>query len=142
MKDQYDMTDYFSLPIDRFKKIELKRVYYTMISKKGGFVSFVTFLLFLYLKDDYVIDNPGTINAEIPGYYQARTFYQPVPGAKPSLADYRSTIYWEPNIKTDATGKATVSFYNTVPQTDMRLMVQGITDTGTPLVSTIVYGVK
>ncbi len=41
-------------------------------------------------------------------------FYRPrylVKEANPPLADLRSTIHWEPNIMTDANGKAKISFY-------------------------------
>jgi hypothetical protein len=100
------------------------------------------YLLFINLKDGYLTDNPGSIDTEIEGYYQARTFYEPLPNAKLSMNDYRSTIHWQPDIKTDAAGKATVSFYNTLLPADVRVVVQGITDTGKPLVTATTYEVR
>ena len=47
------------------------------------------------------------------GYSPVKEFY--VPGyntAEVTAPDYRTTIYWKPDIVTDATGKATVVFYN------------------------------
>ena len=87
-------------------------------------------------------DNPGALSTDIDGYYQARAFYSPPPNAKLSVADYRTTIHWEPNIKTDAAGKATVSFYNAVPQTDIRVIVQGLMADGKPVASVAKYNVK
>lgn len=141
-KDRYDMTDYYSLPIDRFKKIELKRVVYTRTPKKGPVTTIITYLLFLSLREDFNIDNPGSINTKIEGYYQARTFYAPLPSAKPSMADYRTTIHWQPNIGTNAAGKATVSFYNTALTGNIRLIVQGLTVTGMPMAETSAYQVN
>jgi len=83
----------------------------------------------------------GWLSANIAGYYQVRTFYQPLPNAKPSLADYRTTIHWEPDIKTDAAGKATVSFYNAAPPTDVRIILQGITGNGEPVNTSASYKV-
>ena len=130
-----DYNLYYNMPIEKFKKIEIQCVILP------ASVS-LQYILFLTTKEDALIDNPGSIDTEIEGYYQARNFYEPLPGVKLSLTDYRTTIHWEPNIKTDATGKATVSFYNAVPQTDVRIVVQGITNSGIPLATTVRYEVK
>lgn len=39
--------------------------------------------------------------------------------------DMRSTIFWEPNIVTDATGKATVSFYSADKAADYSVIIEG-----------------
>ena len=46
------------------------------------------YLLYLTLADNAMIDNPGSLEATVQGYYQARTFYEPQPNAKTSIADY------------------------------------------------------
>jgi hypothetical protein len=144
-------TQYFNMPMNKFKKVVLKHMSGTIhgLSASGKallpsaeLVNVDRYLLYLTMQDNYTTDNPGFLVTEIPGYYQARTFYEPPPNAKPSIADYRSTIHWEPDIKTDANGKATVSFYNAVPQTGIRVIVQGISDVGLPLNSVGGYKVN
>lgn len=41
-----------------------------------------------------------------------------------SIKDYRSTLYWNPDVETDTAGKAHISFYNSRAK-DMTIVVQG-----------------
>jgi len=45
-------------------------------------------------------------------------------------------------VVTDANGEATVTFYNANPKTKVRIVVQGITDKGVPVSTTMGYVVK
>ncbi|MBK5279618.1 MAG: TonB-dependent receptor plug domain-containing protein, partial [Bacteroidia bacterium] len=48
--------------------------------------------------------------------------------------DYRSTIYWNPNVNTSAqTGEAIVSFYAADLETKYRIVVEGVTSLGEPI---------
>jgi len=127
---------YFTMPMEKFKKVEVHQVV------KGEEKGRLTYVIVLTTKGDALTDNPGSLNTGIEGYYQARDFYKPTPNAKPSINDYRSTINWEPNIRTNLAGKAMVTFYNAVPQTNVRVIVQGVTNTGVPLVATAGYAVE
>ena len=68
------------------------------------------------------------------GFYKDQNFYQPpyesyeVRGA--SFNDNRATIYWNGEVVTDSTGKATVSFYTADLKNDYTVIVQGITEKG------------
>lgn len=44
--------------------------------------------------------------------------------------DYRRTLYWNPNVKTDSQGRATISFYNNCRETRVNVSVAGITADG------------
>jgi len=129
-----DKNLYYSMPIDKFKSVQIKEV-----AQVGGGLKY---LVYLNMKDDYLTDNPGTLTTGVTGYYEARTFYKPFPTTRPTIADFRTTIHWEPNIKTDINGKATVSFYNAVPQTNVRIIVQGITPDGKPITAVTGYLIK
>jgi len=63
-----------------------------------------------------------------------RAFYAPVYESKEPVAqrdDFRSTIYWNPNVQTDArTGTAQVSFYNSDQVTTFRITTEGIGTAG------------
>jgi hypothetical protein len=131
-----DRNLYFDMPIDKFKSVTIKEV------AQAAFKMPLRYLLYLTLKDNYLIDNPGSLSLNVTGYYNARDFYKPVPSARPALADYRTTIDWEPNIKTDNTGHAAVSFYNGNLQGNVQVILQGISNTGTPVAVTAGYEIR
>jgi hypothetical protein len=55
----------------------------------------------------------GTIIFPFQGIYEAREFYQPdYENIDNKIPDNRTTIYWNPEVQTDWTGTAKVSFYN------------------------------
>ena len=52
----------------------------------------------------------------------------------PPMADYRRTIYWEPNVRVDAKGNATVEFFNNSTCREMYVSAEGMSDDGKILV--------
>ena len=84
-------------------------------------------------------------NGYIKGFAIVREFYSPkytTPKRANVLPDFRSTIYWNPYIRTDATGKTTISFYNSDEKTKMRANLQGMNPKGGIGVATLDYEVK
>jgi hypothetical protein len=80
-----------------------------------------------------------------PGFYQARTFYEPLyKTLKPEdqKPDYRTTLYWKPTLKVDNNGKAKISFYTADATTTYRLEVEGITTDGYPVKNELFFDVK
>jgi outer membrane receptor protein involved in Fe transport len=77
------------------------------------------------------------------GYARQRQFYSPQYEAavENKLPDLRTTLYWNPAVKTDAAGKARVSFYTADRETQYRAIVEGISQEGTPGRSESVFGV-
>ncbi|RFZ94645.1 hypothetical protein D0C36_03630 [Mucilaginibacter conchicola] len=76
---------------------------------------------------------PGTFSYRIPGFYKAREFYSPrydAPNINKQNKDLRSTIYWNPNILTDAQGKASVSFFNADTPGNYLVIMEGIDGNG------------
>ena len=53
----------------------------------------------------------------------------------PKVKDYRKTLYWNPNVKTDKDGKATIEFYNNSSCTQMFISAEGITKDGKFIIS-------
>jgi hypothetical protein len=161
--DHYYDT-YYSLSMDKVEKVVIKHLlgglkpppvadFTTTANAMGNSVAGAKavppkeiYIIYLTLKPGALLRNGGGITtANINGYYEARTFYKPVHNAggfDSQKPDLRNTIYWEPFIKTDAQGNATVSFYNADPKTNVRIIVQGITDTGEPVNSVKNYVVK
>lgn len=78
----------------------------------------------------------GAFMKQLPGIYAYRPlavslpkhFYSPKyhVGGKPALLpDLRSTLYWQPNIITDAMGQATLSFYSADKPSTYTIIVEG-----------------
>jgi hypothetical protein len=61
------------------------------------------------------------------GYALVREFYSPKydKATTNSSPDRRATLYWNPNIKTDKNGKATISFYNSDIAKRFRIAIEG-----------------
>jgi len=74
----------------------------------------------------------------LPGFNYAVNFYQPdysrrQPGEAP--ADYRRTLYWNPNARSDAEGRFTATFYNNAKETRVKISAAGVTPDGRLLYS-------
>lgn len=52
------------------------------------------------------------------------------------------TFFWNPEIRTDATGKAKITYFNGEIPGDVVITVEGISDSGLPVSGTSVYTVK
>jgi uncharacterized protein YfaS (alpha-2-macroglobulin family) len=68
------------------------------------------------------------------GYYRAREFYSPKFGTEYDylIPDDRTTIFWDPMVGIDENGRTTISFYNSDRTGTFRVVVEGVSDTGTP----------
>ena len=68
------------------------------------------------------------------GFYKDQNFYQPPYDSyavrEASFIDNRATIYWNGEVITDSTGKASVSFYTADLKNDYPVTIQGITEKG------------
>jgi len=65
--------------------------------------------------------------------FSPQQFYSPKYNVAPSSVvqpDYRSTIYWEPNITTNQNGKANVSFYTSDIKGAYTIKISGVDVTG------------
>ena len=88
---------------------------------------------------------PGIITGWRVGYHVAKEFYAPqydVSKPEYDLPDFRSTIFWKPSVKTDATGKATVSFWNSDAKTTVQINVEGFSNKGRVAVGRFEYVVE
>jgi hypothetical protein len=75
--------------------------------------------------------NPSIANISPKGFNKVREFYSPKYNATPNTqSDLRSTIYWDPRIKTDAEGKTAFSFFNADAPGKYKVTVEGINAAG------------
>jgi hypothetical protein len=78
-------------------------------------------------------DAIGMKSAKIYGYSVIRKFYEPqyeseIPPIQKT--DFRGTLYWNPILRTDSTGVANASFYNSDQTGDVDIVVEGVTSDG------------
>lgn len=67
------------------------------------------------------------------GYAPPVQFYSPdYSSILPDKPDYRRTLYWNPNVKTDENGNASIQFYNNSTCKKMIISAEGITKDGQP----------
>lgn len=68
------------------------------------------------------------------GYQTPAEFYAPAYAtekARRSMApDYRTTLYWNPSVEFDETGRATVEFYTSDAPADYDISIEGVTQNG------------
>ena len=79
------------------------------------------------------------------GYNVAREFYAPkydVSIPDHVRPDFRSTLHWQPNVRTNVSGKATITYWNTDAKATMRIFAVGVSTQGFVGVAKAEYGVK
>lgn len=86
-------------------------------------------------------EQAGIASFQGSGFYPGRAFPAPDyavtrPGAE--RPDVRTTVHWEPNLRLEAGGKAVLDFYAADIATDYEVRIEGLTDTGVPVVKTMV----
>jgi len=77
--------------------------------------------------------SPGIFSIEPKGFYKAREFYSPrYDASQPAnnLSDGRTTIFWKPDVTTDADGNASFNFFNADGTGTYRVEVEGIDSKG------------
>ena len=87
----------------------------------------------------------GVLDFVMLGYYKPREFYSPKyssPTASGTTPDMRPTVYWNPGIITDSTGKVRVSFYTSDAKNRFRVMIQGLSENGLAGVTETGYKVE
>jgi hypothetical protein len=80
--------------------------------------------------------SPGVMVIRVPGYYQAREFYQPRYGAPvlnaPASDPRRLTLYWDPEFSTDIKGQGEFLFYTADGGGNFQISTEGVSLAGDP----------
>lgn len=98
------------------------------------------YLIDLQVKDDYFLSTKRELSelgkriSTFAGYSSPYQFYSPSYPDGPIIGDvdYRRTLFWEPNVITDADGHARVTFYNNSQTSEFSVTAAGITASGQP----------
>ena len=85
---------------------------------------------------------------EIQGFYNARIFYapnydEPIKNLfEEEKPDIRNTLYWNPYVHTNENGTTEVSYFNSEVSTTVKITLEGITETGIPMVVKTNYTIE
>jgi len=81
-------------------------------------------------------NTPGLRYTTMQGYSYVKDFYSPTydNASLPKEKDFRRTLYWNPDVKTDSAGKASVYFYNNSTCKSMKISAETLTKGGDPVV--------
>ncbi|WP_169301433.1 MG2 domain-containing protein [Pontimicrobium aquaticum] len=80
-------------------------------------------------------DNSFTSKHSINGFSKFKEFYSPKYDVDINMSDYsdnRTTLYWNPSVKTDKDGNATIIFYNSDITNSIEVDVQALSEYGAP----------
>ncbi len=133
------------LPNQMFEKVEyIKSGMFAGYNYKGG-------ILFFYTKrGEKNFNRPqakpqGMEGLRVVGYAVSRKFYTPVydsPEQPEKKEDIRNTIFWNPLVRTDSSGVAIETFYQSDETGEMKIVVEGLTKDGKLCRGVAGYSVK
>jgi hypothetical protein len=100
----------------------------------SGLVGKNAVTIFVYTFHELTKNVKGLRRTHFEGFAKPETFKMNDYSQMPPEADYRRTLYWNPNVTTDSRGKANVEFYNNSSCRQMIISAEGITKDGIPLI--------
>jgi len=124
----------FSINPETVESIEFTSRINVLYGSSSGFGVLSIFTKQEATEEDFKIA-PNFQKIETTGYSSLREFKVPDYSSKEvkSQADYRSTLYWNPNVITDSQGTATVSFFAADLPSRYRVEVEGVNEHGEPV---------
>ncbi len=87
-------------------------------------------VLYCYTHRSFNYKQKGLRNTHYQGYNVPSTFQMEDYSVIPPMEDFRRTIFWVPEVKTDAYGKAVVEFWNNSSCKEMHISCEGMTSSG------------
>lgn len=134
------MLDGFSVDVDALSSLPITSVDRVEVLKNIGSTgmfgaSGANGVIAVYTKSGVVskgLDHQnGVLSEQVRGYSSSRKFYSPhYTVKKNSIPDHRATIYWNPTLKTDATGVAEFSFFTSDDSAPVLISIEGNTSDG------------
>ncbi len=109
----------------------------------GGIIELTTRTKEEY-EDYYKLLGDERVSSPFGGYYKSREFSAPRYAPETPMdmiPDLRTMIHWEPLIKTDENGEATITYFNADLPTRVSIYLEGLTDQGVPIVGAQTYSV-
>jgi hypothetical protein len=87
--------------------------------------------VFLFYKNDQIVrkrlnDRPSYRTFLLDGYALPQTFQSILPAVLPDRQAHRRTLYWNPDLKTDVSGKIEVRLYTPQKDKPVQVSTQGL----------------
>ncbi len=132
------------LTIPDIESVEvLKSVAYTTIYGHGGANGVIVITTKTGKGSTASTYAPGMLAYSPKGLFANRQFYSPKYDTNPdSKPDFRTTVYWNPHLVSDANGKASINFFNTDQVGNYRILIEGIDAFGNLARKVVTYQVK
>jgi hypothetical protein len=136
----------FNIPVNYIERIDvLKSVGATSVfgmRASSGVINLIT-----RTGESSEINTPVeySTNIRFSGYNEPRIFYSPehLPDSNSDLnPDFRSTLYWNPDVNLEGTNKVILNYYNCDNSSIVRITAEGITTTGIPVTGKAEYEVR
>ena len=87
-------------------------------------------ILYCYTHRKTYRHRKGVRRTRFAGYNIPSVFKMEDYSVVPPMEDFRRTLYWNPNVKTDKEGNASVEFYNNSTCEDVFISAEGMTEDG------------
>jgi hypothetical protein len=140
MPEGIQQADYFKQYLDYYTAEDIKGI--ELMESQRYVVNYMTGFLGPFSSPDahafieittrggqgpFLTKTAGTLVYRPMGFTLAKAFYSPkyAPDSKADMTDIRSTIFWEPDIRTDKDGQATVKFYTADNPGSYSLILEG-----------------
>lgn len=92
--------------------------------------------IYVYLHTKFTTESQkGLRRTYFQGFNSPSTFQMEDYSIVPPMADFRRTIYWNPNVQTDAEGRAHIEFFNNSTSQELYISAEGITPDGKILIN-------
>lgn len=135
----------FVIPDDVAKIESIKTARASVFGSKGA-----NGALAIYTKEGSINSKKNkvfhSITKQITGFQNTRIFYSPdyndPKTLTPEKTDIRNTLYWNPYIHPDENGNAEISYYNNDVSTEVKVILEGITNNGIPIVLKTNYNIQ
>jgi hypothetical protein len=131
-----------NIPVDRIEKIDvIHSDYYVSGIALGGIIDITTYDGNLSMIE---FDKP-VFRQEFEALQSGSDFSSPdyadISQKESRIPDFRNTLYWNPDVRTDGNGRASVEFYTSDEPGDYILLVEGYTTDGQRGSSTLLLSV-
>lgn len=118
------------LALEDVVKVDVVISNQAILSRLGGIPSILIYTRRGFQRKAF---NPGMANISLKGFNKARVFYIPrydSQASQTALPDYRSTIYWNANLKTMSSGKVSFDYFNADSPGRYKVIIEGISAEG------------
>lgn len=101
----------------------------------SGLESLHPTIFYVFRYPSYYYKQKGLRRTHFQGFNVPTEFYMEDYSLVPPMEDFRRTLYWAPDVMTDASGKAHLEFFNNSSCKSMIISAEGIATDGKPLIN-------